>query len=117
MATAHEQARSELESLASEIAARIVNIALPKLKQKFDNGSKQPSTEVKLPASVSRELFDKADSDLELIDEIFRMIYVKAEATLKDRLGNGCIITDVFRSGELLKRDAVFELTARADFA
>jgi|GEM_PF-2155873 len=118
VATPHEEARREFNTLASEIAARIVKAALPKLKQKYDAGAKRPRIEVTLPSSVSRQLYDKAGSDLDLIDEIGLLIYKKARKKLKAGLGKTCKSVEIYKANDgAVTRGDKFLLSVTADFA
>lgn len=117
MVSAHEQARSEFATLAAEVAARIVNVAFPPLKQKYDRGAKRPTADVNLPGRVSRRLYDKTDHDIDLIDEIGELTFEKAKADLKSRLGRTCTSVLIARTTSgAIKRGDRLSLTVTAYF-
>lgn len=115
MATSHQQARQELDTLATEIARRIFNVAFPKLKQKYDRGAKEPREEVSLPGSVSRQLYDMTDGDIDLLEEVVQLVREKAEEMLISRLGPDCKSVDIYPAGGM-KRGDKLEVSVLARF-
>ena len=70
---------------------------------------------VSLPGSVSRQLYDKADGDIDLLEEVAQLVRDKAEEMLISRLGPNCKSVDIYPAGGM-KRGDNFKVSVLTQF-